>query len=133
MVYTTQFNMSDLIQTEIYYLLTLWSPRNSRSQKQGLIDTIGKQQLNALSEIALNILRGNVDLHIQYKPRLKRHVHSIRILASKTACIKDKKAVLSVPMVTVLLKSVALFLQHQAYSREHSKKYNTQEESYRQP
>ena len=114
--------MSELIQAEIYYLLTLWSPHNSRSQKQALIDTIDKQQLHALSEIALNILQGNVDLHIQYKARLKRHVNTIRILASKTACIKDKKDVLSVPMVTVLLKSVELFLQHQAYSREHSKK-----------
>ena len=56
-----------------------------------LIRKASKDNIDALSEVALNTLLGNVPLSNKHKQKLKRHKFSIRNLAKKLSLKKKKE------------------------------------------
>ena len=69
--------------------------------------------IHALSEIALNILRGNVQLSRQQVQRLQRHKQALRALASRAIPLRRKRALLLVkqrggflPLLLPLIASI---------------------------
>ena len=104
--------MSDKIKRNIHFLLLLASTEASRHQKLKILDTISKDQLFCLSEIAWNCLQGSLDINASQKATLKRHLSKVRILASRKASIAQRKQVLTVPMIEVLLLTAHNFLKH---------------------
>jgi len=54
----------------------------------------GSDLINALSEVALNVLNGNIRLPAKLKARLARQKEKLRLLARRGVSIKKRKAVL---------------------------------------
>ena len=64
--------------------------RSKAFRRKKLIKKASKDNIDALSEVALNTLLGNVPLSAQHKHKLRRHRFSIRNLA-KIISLKKKK------------------------------------------
>ena len=107
--------MSQTLKDNIHYLMLLGSSDVPRQQKQGLLNTVTKRELNSLSEVALNILQGSLDIGSSHKITLKRHLNNIRVLASKKATRAERKTSLSVPLVEALLLTAHPFLNGLTY------------------
>jgi len=73
--------MSGLLERQGAFIRFLYDcpPR----QRKSLIQYITDEQLRALSQIALNVLQGNVPITESYKKKLKRYKDVIRSLASR--------------------------------------------------
>ena len=82
--------MSKLVKTELPFLQLLGTSK-SKAQTIGLLRTMTKQQLYALSEIAYNLLEGVIPVTPAYKKKLARHKKFIRLLASKQIGFQKKK------------------------------------------
>lgn len=67
------------------------SPFKSRKR---LINKASRDNIDSLSEIALNILKGNVSLSPQHKKKLKKHKEKLRNLAQKNISFKKRKGLL---------------------------------------
>jgi len=65
--------------------------KSKAMKRKGIIQNASKDNINALSEVALNTLLGNVPLSDQHKKKLKRHRFSIRNLAKAKVSLKNKK------------------------------------------
>lgn len=76
------------------FLELLARSRNSKRRKL-LAQWADKHDLLAVSEVLLNVLRGNVKLTPEQIKRLRRHRKSLRILAKKTASIAEKRRMIS--------------------------------------
>jgi len=66
----------------------------TKKQRDKKIKAATKDNIDALSEAALNTLKGNVPLHSALKSKLKRHCTKIRNLAHKGISRKKKKLLL---------------------------------------
>jgi len=77
-------------QTPFLKLLYSCSP----IQRKSLIQYVDNEQLTALSQIALNILRGNIPITRAYKKKLKQYKEVIRSLASRRVSRSRKKETL---------------------------------------
>jgi|GEM_PF-7030264 len=63
-------------------------------ERKTLIKNASRDNIDALSEIALNTLLGNVPLKTEEKQKLKRHRDKIRKLAHRKTSTKKKKILL---------------------------------------
>ena len=109
--------MSEKIQKQIHFLILFVSDDTNKGQRGSLLEHITKSQLNALSEIGINILKGSVPLSMSQKLALKRHARRLRILSSKKATIAQRKKILTISFVQALLHPVKEFLTHQLENR----------------
>ena len=64
---------------------------SSKSQRKALLETITTSQVQALIEIAHNLLKGNIPISKQRFSQLKRHRTFIRQLGDTTLSIKRQK------------------------------------------
>ena len=66
----------------------------SSIQRKSLIQYVTNEQLAALSQIALNILRGNIPITRAYKKKLKQYKEVILSLASRRVSRSRQKEIL---------------------------------------
>ena len=76
--------------------------------RKALIQHAERDQIDALSQITLNILRGNVSVSDAHKKKLKRYKEVIRSLASRRVSLARKKQTLLKfhALLTLLIKPV---------------------------
>jgi hypothetical protein len=74
-------------QMAILHTLQQSRPR----ERSSLLTSVDGDIIRILSEICLNILRGNVTLSKMQVHRLKRHKQTVRSLAKRNVSIKDKR------------------------------------------
>ena len=76
--------------------LSLLAKSNNKKRRKLIADWAEKKDMDALGEVSLNTLRGNVKLSPSLLRKLKRHRKAIRMLASKKVklCQKKKKCYL---------------------------------------
>ena len=101
--------MSNILQRNGAFIRLLYEcpPR----QRKSLIQYITDDQLRALSQIALNVLQGNVPITDSYKKKLKRYKDVIRSLASRQISkARKRRALLKFHTVVPLLIKPALLL-----------------------
>jgi len=68
---------------------------SSTKQRKVLIESISNVQLDALSQLILNIVQGNVPISDAYIKKLKRHKDVIHSLATrKVSRVKKREALL---------------------------------------
>ena len=65
-----------------------------RGQRSKIIKRATRDNINALSEVAINTLLGNIPLNPAQKSHLKRHRSKIRVLAHRHTSVKKKKDLL---------------------------------------
>lgn len=83
---------SDKIKNQVDVLSYLC--RCSHKARSGVIDNADKALIDCLSECALNILRGNVELTEGQKKKLKSYRRKLRALAIEKVSVKHKKDIL---------------------------------------
>jgi hypothetical protein len=103
--------MSKLLKGNAYFLHLMSDKSTSKIQVKALLQTISKDQLNALTEIAFNILKGNIPLTENQKKKLRQHRPSLRILGVKKNSANRRKAVLKPFLVVTVLKIVSPVLK----------------------
>ena len=74
--------------------LTLLSKSKQKKRRDLLIELASSQELNAIIECIINILRGNVSLNERRKKKLSRFKNVMREVALKSNPIKKKKRIL---------------------------------------
>lgn len=84
--------MSKIIKEKEY--LTLLAKTKNRKNRNALIDIATVSQINALSELIINILNANVPLTPKTKNRLVRYKSDLRQLCQKTLATKSRKQLL---------------------------------------
>ena len=75
-----------------HFLRLLFSSKPSLKKK--LIEHATKDQVDTLSELALNVLKGTISLESNQFNKLKRHAHKLRSLARKRGSVKRRKQLL---------------------------------------
>ena len=63
--------------------------------RKKLIKGATTEQINTISEVALNILQGNIPLKEHHKKKLNKHKKSLRALASKGVSVKKRKKIIN--------------------------------------
>ena len=63
--------------------------------RKKLIKGATTEQINTISEVALNILQGNIPLQKHHKKKLNQHKKSLRALASKGVSVKTRKKIIN--------------------------------------
>ena len=67
---------------------------NSKRRK-AMVDYANKDQINAVSELVLNTLKGHVPISQATRQRLQKHKTVLRKLARRTTSLKAKKRLLN--------------------------------------
>jgi len=101
------------ITRHIPYIELLAKPTSKR-QAIALIKTASEEQINIISELALNLLHGRVDLTRHYKTLLKKDAPIIRRLADKTNTLTTRRslALKNLKTVSKLLEISAQWLKN---------------------
>lgn len=82
-----------------------------------IINTASPELIKAISECALNVLKGRVSLSHHQKNRLKRHKRALRQLIKRQTSAKKKKALLlKGGFLGALLRPVLGILGHLLFS-----------------
>ena len=103
--------MSRLLRDNSAFLHLLMSSDTPKSQIKAILQTVSKVQLNCLTEIAYNLLKGNISISPSHKKVLKRHAKHLRALGKPKGTLKSKKAALIPSLITALLRIVAPVLK----------------------
>ena len=74
--------------------LSLLSKSKSKKRRDALIDLADKNEIQALAEIFLNTIRGNVPLTNAQLKRLEKYKKVLRKLSEKQCSVKKKKKIL---------------------------------------
>ena len=96
--------MSKLIKENAPFLQLLSSSTISIDQMKALLSTASRGQVNALTEVTHNLIKGNIPLLPGHKKGLNRHTSSLRILGASKLSLKKRKAVLNPALVKALLQ-----------------------------
>ena len=104
--------MSKLLKKHASFFQLL-STTTSKLQKKVLLDTITQDQLKALTEITINLLKGNIPVTPIYKSKLKRYKKLYFLIANSSVSAKTKKRALcrQGQAISLLLKSVETVLK----------------------
>ena len=79
------------------------------AQRKALLQTITRQQLKAVCQIAYNILRFTIKLNSSEKARLKRHKRFVHLLGNKKiGYFQKKEAIGQNPRTVYTLIKIAL-------------------------
>ena len=99
--------MSTLVKKHWCYFQLLMST-TSKLQRRQLVDTITNDQLRALIQIVVNLLKSIIPLTPSKKTQLKKHRKVIRQLGNSSVSLKKKKELLcrQSSVIALLLKSV---------------------------
>ena len=74
--------------------LKLLSESKTPKRRKLLIDWASKKDIDALSEIALNTLKGNLKLSPNVFKKIQKHKRTIRLIACKKQKISKKKRII---------------------------------------
>lgn len=85
--------MSKLINNHTAFL-TLTAETPSRGQRKALLNSATKEQVLALSEIAHNLLQGNIQLGVESKSRLRKFKSLYRRLGQIKSSISARKRII---------------------------------------
>ena len=94
--------------------------------RKKLIKGATTEQINTISEVALNILQGNVPLKSHHKKKLNKHKKSLRALASKGVSVNKRKKIINQHGGMVAAAASALA----EYTYGNIKKYNEDYNSF---
>ena len=95
MVYRrTYISTSPLVKKNVKFLHTLSSAR-SPNRRLSLVQTANAEELLALAEIALNLLKSRIPIRAQQKERLKEQAAAIRRLSRTRNSDSARKILLS--------------------------------------
>lgn len=83
--------MSNCLKRNSEFLQSLLSKKGNKRKR--LINKASMDQIDSLSEIALNIIKGKVNISPVHKKKLNRHKEKIRKLAKKIS-LKARKRIL---------------------------------------
>ena len=67
----------------------------NRNKRKALVDYANKDQINAVSELVLNTLKGRVPISEATRKKMARHKGALRKLAKRTTSLKAKKRLLN--------------------------------------
>ena len=67
----------------------------SPAERQNLLLNASNKNLKALSEICLNLIRGNIKLNSKTKAKFRRHKKPIELLANRKISLKRKKQIIN--------------------------------------
>lgn len=67
----------------------------SSPQLKALLETLTSEQVNALGEIAVNVLYGTITITDVHKKKLKRHAAVIELIGDKSVNITKRRSVIS--------------------------------------
>jgi len=67
---------------------------NRKKSREALIKKASSDNIDALSEVALNVLKGNLELSKTEKKKLQRHKKKLRVLGRRNISVKRKKSFL---------------------------------------
>ena len=81
--------MSKRVLDQVPFLRLL--ARSSRIRRKRLLQFATKEELTALFEICLNIIKGNIPVNKRHLQKLKRYRDIIRELESKNVSLQKKK------------------------------------------
>ena len=84
--------MPSRLNRNAHFLRLLSSSKPSVKKK--LVEHATKDQVDTLSELALNVLNGVIPLESRQFNKLKRHAHKLRTLARKRGSVKRRKQLL---------------------------------------
>lgn len=73
------------------YLALLSKHGQSAKKRKILADMATKDDLDAIREICVNLLRGNIPVSLAVQKKLKRHKKVLRSLAQKKGASKEKR------------------------------------------
>ncbi len=94
----------------------------SKQQRIDFLRNIRPQQCVIIQHVAYNILlNSNLDLSVEDRTYLRRHVSSIRRLASSTICTIEKRTILvkKAPVVYRLMKIAHSYVEREQNSKTH--------------
>ena len=94
--------------------------------RKKLIKGATTEQINTISEVALNILQGNVPLKGHHKKKLNKHKKSLRALASKGVSVTKRKKIINQHGGMIGAAASALG----EYTYDNIKKYNKDYNSF---
>ena len=94
--------------------------------RKKLIKGATTEQINTISEVALNILQGNVPLKAHHKKKLNKHKKSLRALASKGVSVQKRKKIINQHGGMIGAAASALG----EYTYDNIKKYNKDYNSF---
>ena len=94
--------------------------------RKKLIKGATTEQINTMSEVALNILQGNVPLKSHHKKKLNKHKKSLRALASKGVSVQKRKKIINQHGGMIGAAASALG----EYTYDNIKKYNKDYNSF---
>ena len=94
--------------------------------RKKLIKGATTEQINTISEVALNILQGNVPLKSHHKKKLNKHKKSLRALASKGVSVQKRKKIINQHGGMIGAAASALG----EYTYDNIKKYNKDYNSF---
>jgi len=86
--------MSSTTERNASFFKTLLCGGKQKKSRQKIIRQASTDNIDALSEIALNLLKGNIPLNTKEKKKLKRHKDKIRKLGKRNVSTKKKKTLL---------------------------------------
>jgi hypothetical protein len=103
--------MSKLLKDNSAFLHLLMSPDTPKAQVRAILNTVSTRQLNTLTEICYNLLKGNIPISTPHKKPLKRFAPGFRVLGKAKESIKSRKACLQPALVIALLNAVSPILK----------------------
>jgi len=68
--------------------------KHKGKKKKNLLIKASKDNIDSISEIASNVLKGNLKLNELNKVKLRKHADVIRVLAAKRTPLKKRKEIL---------------------------------------
>ena len=95
---------SSLVRSQIAFLQLFLSDLGSKEQLKGLINSITRNQLKAIREIVINVVRGSVPLDSGDKDSLQRYARKLRQLARMKISLKRARDLLTVSLLKALVK-----------------------------
>jgi len=84
--------MSKCTERNLNFIKNIYKCKGDKRKK--LISTATKDNIDSISEIALNTLKGNVPIQLNSLKKLKRHANSVRKISRKGVSVKERKRVL---------------------------------------
>ncbi len=92
----------------------------AKQQRIDFLKNIRNQQCEIIQHVAYNILlNSNLELNIEDRSYLRRHVSSIRKLASSKICMLEKRAILvkKAPVIHRLMKIALNYIEREEKSK----------------
>ena len=103
--------MSNTIRDNSAFLHLIMSPDTPKAQVTYILETVSKAQLMALTEIAYNLLKGNIKIDESHKSTLRKHAHKLRLLSKAKLPAKTRREVLESAFVINLVRAAASVLK----------------------